>query len=136
VTHNDLASWRTKFATEIIGESPLILEALETIQHVAETGCSILITGETGTGKELFARAVHRASSRRGRPFIAVHCAAIPETLLPQPDTLDLRTALENLERVLIDRALNRAGGNRTEAAALLGLNRTTLVEKLRKYAA
>ena len=345
MTHNDLASWRTKFATEIIGESPLILEALETIQHVAETGCSILITGETGTGKELFARAVHRASSRRGRPFIAVNCAAIPETLLetelfghvkgaftgatnarpgrfmsanegtifldeigdlplaaqakllrvleervvspvgsdtdipvdvrvvaathhnleemvahgtfradlyfrlavvpiqlpalrertediariaqlcilkvrertgrnvegldetaqsalcayhwpgnvrelshvieravllarrsrlseadlhmpgakkraaelrlvklapapaaapapadviplPQPDTLDLRTALENLERVLIDRALNRAGGNRTEAAALLSLNRTTLVEKLRKYAA
>jgi transcriptional regulator with GAF, ATPase, and Fis domain len=344
--HTDLDSWRSKFAVEIIGESPLIVEALETIQHVAETGCSILITGETGTGKELFARAAHRASSRRGRPFIAVNCAAIPETLLEtelfghvkgaftgatnarpgrfmsanegtifldeigdlplaaqakllrvleervvspvgsdtdipvdvriiaathrnleemvahgtfradlyfrlavvpiqlpalrertedipriaelciakfrertgrnvdglddsaksalaayhwpgnvrelshvieravllarrsrlgeadlhmpgtkkrgelrlvksqpqapvvaaapaeapaaltQLDTLDLRTALENLERVLIDRALNRAGGNRTEAAALLGLNRTTLVEKLRKYAA
>ena len=51
-------------------------------------------------------------------------------------DTLDLRSALENLERELIDRALRKAGGNRTEAAALLGLNRTTLVEKLRKYAA
>jgi len=50
--------------------------------------------------------------------------------------SLDLRTALESLERQLIDRALQRAGGNRTEAAALLGLNRTTLVEKLRKYAA
>jgi transcriptional regulator with PAS, ATPase and Fis domain len=50
--------------------------------------------------------------------------------------TLDLRSALENLERDLIDRALAKAGGNRTEAAALLGLNRTTLVEKLRKYAA
>jgi two-component system response regulator AtoC len=49
--------------------------------------------------------------------------------------SLDLRTALENLERQLIDRALNKANGNRTEAAALLGLNRTTLVEKLRKYA-
>ena len=50
--------------------------------------------------------------------------------------TLDLRTALEQVERRLIDRALNKAHGNRTEAAALLGLNRTTLVEKLRKYAA
>ena len=50
--------------------------------------------------------------------------------------SLDLRSALESLERSLIDRALQRAGGNRTEAAALLGLNRTTLVEKLRKYAA
>jgi DNA-binding NtrC family response regulator len=50
--------------------------------------------------------------------------------------TLDLRSALEAVERTLIDRALSKANGNRTEAAALLGLNRTTLVEKLRKYAA
>jgi len=51
-------------------------------------------------------------------------------------DTLDLKLALEHLERQLITRALDKASGNRTEAAALLGLNRTTLVEKLRKYAA
>jgi DNA-binding NtrC family response regulator len=50
--------------------------------------------------------------------------------------SLDLRSALEALERKLIERALQRADGNRTEAAALLGLNRTTLVEKLRKHAA
>jgi DNA-binding NtrC family response regulator len=62
--------------------------------------------------------------------------APAPEPILPLHDTLDLRSALENLERDLITRALNKAGGNRTEAAALLGLNRTTLVEKLRKYAA
>ena len=49
---------------------------------------------------------------------------------------LDLRAAIERLEKRMIDEALQRAGGNRTEAAALLGLNRTTLVEKLRKYAA
>ncbi len=49
---------------------------------------------------------------------------------------LDLRAAIESLEKRMIDEALQRAGGNRTEAAALLGLNRTTLVEKLRKYAA
>jgi two-component system response regulator AtoC len=336
-----LTTWRSQFAADIVGESPAMLEALETIQYVAATDCSILITGETGSGKELFARAAHRASSRRGA-FIPVNCAAIPETLLeselfghikgaftgaekarpgrfmsahegtifldeigdlplsaqakllrvlegrtvcpvgsdtempvdvrviaathrnleemvaqgtfradlyfrlavvpvslpalrdraddiiqiaelcivrmnerlgrnvegleesakaalttyawpgnvrelshlieravllarrprlaagdlslpgqkaklargtqtfpaitlpvpapkaetPSSDTLDLRAALENLERDLIDRALSKAGGNRTEAAALLGLNRTTLVEKLRKYAA
>jgi transcriptional regulator with GAF, ATPase, and Fis domain len=340
VTHLlDLATWRAQFAHEIVGGSPEIVEALETVRQVAATDCSILITGETGTGKELFARAVHRASPRRNRPLIPVNCAAIPESLLetelfghikgaftgatnarvgrfmsahegtifldeigdlplsaqakllrvleermvspvgsdsdvpvdvriiaathrnlaemveqgkfradlyfrlavmpvhlpalrerpddiltiaqlfvqrakqklgrniegldssartaltgyhwpgnvrelshviertvllarkpvlsqadiPVPNTrtrfaraaeesgpmtvpagikelgdssLDLRSALESLERQLIDRALQRAGGNRTEAAALLGLNRTTLVEKLRKYAA
>jgi sigma-54 specific flagellar transcriptional regulator A len=52
----------------------------------------------------------------------------------PDEGGLDLRTALEGLERKMIREALERAQGNRTEAAALLGLNRTTLVEKLRKY--
>jgi len=77
-----LETWRTNFAAEIVGSSPAITEALETIQYVAATDCSILITGETGTGKELFARAAHRASNRRHRPFIPVNCAAIPENLL------------------------------------------------------
>ena len=78
----DLQTWRTQFAPEIVGDSPLIVEALETIHYVAATECSILITGETGTGKELFARAAHRASKRSAAPFIPVNCAAIPETLL------------------------------------------------------
>jgi transcriptional regulator with GAF, ATPase, and Fis domain len=78
----ELSAWRSQFAPEIIGESPQVLDALETLRHVAATDCNILITGETGTGKELFARAAHRASSRRGRALIPVNCAAIPETLL------------------------------------------------------
>jgi transcriptional regulator with GAF, ATPase, and Fis domain len=78
----DFSTWRAQFAHEIIGDSPLIVEALETIRHVAATDCNILITGETGTGKELFARAAHRASPRRNRPFIPVNCAAIPDSLL------------------------------------------------------
>ena len=79
---SSLTSWRSQFAADIVGESPAMIEALETIQYVAATDCSILITGETGSGKELFARAAHRASERRGRAFIPVNCAAIPETLL------------------------------------------------------
>ncbi|NVB81208.1 MAG: sigma 54-interacting transcriptional regulator [Kofleriaceae bacterium] len=78
----DFTSWRSQFAPEVVGESEPILDALETVRRVAGTDCSILITGETGTGKELFARAVHRASTRRGRKFIPINCAAIPEQLL------------------------------------------------------
>ena len=77
-----LETWRQNFAAEVVGTSPAITEALETVQYVAATDCSILITGETGSGKELFARAAHRASNRRHRPFIPVNCAAIPENLL------------------------------------------------------
>ena len=73
-------------------------------------------------------------------PQAAVETAPHPKLPAGSQDltetTLDLRTALEKLERQMIERALHKAGGNRTEAAALLGLNRTTLVEKLRKYAA
>ena len=78
----DFQTWRTQYAPEIVGTTPKIVEALETLQHVAGTDCTILITGETGTGKELFARAAHRASPRRNRPFIPVNCAAIPDNLL------------------------------------------------------
>jgi transcriptional regulator with PAS, ATPase and Fis domain len=78
----DFGMWRSQFAPEIIGESPRIIEALDTIRQVASSTCSILITGETGSGKELFARAAHRASPRRNRAFIPVNCAAIPDTLL------------------------------------------------------
>lgn len=80
--YQDFASWRAEFASDIVGESAALVEALRTIHHVAGTSCTMLITGETGTGKELFARAIHRASSRRGRAFIPVNCAAIPETLI------------------------------------------------------
>ncbi|MEO8846133.1 MAG: sigma-54 dependent transcriptional regulator [Kofleriaceae bacterium] len=79
---SDLKTWRRQFAAEIVGESAEIVDALDTIRRVATTDCSILITGETGSGKELFARAAHRASNRRAKPFIPVNCAALPETLI------------------------------------------------------
>ena len=66
----------------IIGESPAILEVLETIAAVAKSNSTVLLRGESGTGKELFARAVHELSSRSLKPFIRVNCAALPESVL------------------------------------------------------
>src|SRR5213080_1725251 len=68
--------------TGIIGESPAIQEVLVKIEHMAPVSSTVLIEGESGTGKELVARAIHDLSPRRAKPFIAVNCAAIPDTLL------------------------------------------------------
>ncbi len=67
---------------EIIGQSTSLLQALQDVKQVAETEASVLILGETGTGKEVFARAIHNASPRREKPFVKVNCAAIPATLI------------------------------------------------------
>jgi DNA-binding NtrC family response regulator len=69
-------------ADEIIGESKSIRVVRELIARVAQANSTVLITGETGTGKELVARAIHRNSPRANRPFIAINCAAVTETLL------------------------------------------------------
>jgi transcriptional regulator with GAF, ATPase, and Fis domain len=66
----------------IVGQSRVIGEVIRRIELVAASRSTVLITGETGTGKELIARAVHNRSAQRNRPFIKVNCAAIPETLL------------------------------------------------------
>jgi PAS domain S-box-containing protein len=66
----------------IIGESPQILTALQAVEQVAPTDSTVLIRGETGTGKELFALAIHRASSRSKKPMVALNCAALPSELV------------------------------------------------------
>ncbi len=66
----------------LIGKSPAMQEIYAKIEQVADSRTTILITGESGTGKELVARALHYNSSRRDRPFIALNCAALPETLI------------------------------------------------------
>jgi DNA-binding NtrC family response regulator len=73
---------RLEGTSEIFGESPAIREVRERIARVAPTSATVLITGETGTGKELVARAIHRNSPRASKPFVAVNCAAFTETLL------------------------------------------------------
>jgi DNA-binding NtrC family response regulator len=66
----------------IIGEDPAILEVMDKVRRVAATDATALLTGESGTGKELFARAIHNLSARSAQPFVALNCAAIPDTLL------------------------------------------------------
>jgi DNA-binding NtrC family response regulator len=66
----------------IIGESAAIRQTLQSVQRAARSDTTVLLEGESGTGKELFARALHALSERVSGPFIAINCAAIPETLL------------------------------------------------------
>jgi two-component system response regulator GlrR len=72
---NDI--WRSKIVTQ----SPVLLELLNQAQRVAQNKAAVLIGGESGSGKELLARAIHEASPRKDFPFVAVNCSAIPETL-------------------------------------------------------
>lgn len=67
---------------EIVGQSPALLDALEKVSRVAKTDTTVLIAGETGTGKELVARAIHSASQRRDKPLIKLNCAALPAGLV------------------------------------------------------
>ena len=67
---------------EIVGQSASLLEVIEKVNRVAPTDSTVLITGETGTGKELIARAIHSASPRRDKPLIKLNCAALPSSLV------------------------------------------------------
>jgi chemotaxis protein methyltransferase CheR len=66
----------------IIGDSAALRRAIYRVQQVAPTDASVMLFGETGTGKELFARAIHNRSVRSGKPFVRVNCAALPSTLI------------------------------------------------------
>jgi len=75
--------WSRRYGfPRIIGESDAIKRAVGETQRVAQTEATVLLLGESGTGKELFALAVHHLSNRRDKPFVAINCAAIPETLI------------------------------------------------------
>ena len=67
---------------ELVGSSPAIRQVFTMVDQVAPTDATVLLRGETGTGKELVARAIHRRSERRDRPFVAVNCTAVPRELM------------------------------------------------------
>ena len=67
---------------DIVGRSPVMLQLFDILPQIADSSSTVLIEGPSGTGKELFARAIHNLSSRKKKPFVAVNCAALPDTLL------------------------------------------------------
>src|SRR5262249_40926256 len=73
---------RASMFEEIVGHSPAIRAVLGRVAKVAPSESTVLITGETGTGKELVARGIHKRSRRSERAFVSVNCAAIPQTLI------------------------------------------------------
>ncbi len=77
------ADLERRFQVEgIVGASPAMVRVLEAIRRVADSPVTVTIEGESGTGKELVARAIHYSGARRGGPFMAVHCAALPDSLV------------------------------------------------------
>ena len=78
---HELQAKSTSFA-DIIGRSDTLINAIAMAKHAANTDSSVLVYGETGTGKDLFARCIHNTSRRSKGPFLAINCAAIPENLL------------------------------------------------------
>jgi transcriptional regulator with GAF, ATPase, and Fis domain len=77
-----MATERTPAISGLIGSSPKFLTAVEQLGTVARVDCAVLIRRETGTGKEVIARAIHDASARRQQRFVAINCAAIPASLI------------------------------------------------------
>jgi len=95
-------------AGELVGSSKAMREVQKAIGLLADTGATVLITGETGTGKEVVARAIPRHGNRAARPFVAVNCAAIPEALL--------ESELFGHERGAFTGAVNRREGRFEQA--------------------
>lgn len=82
ISSEELSSEEEGRLGPLVGSSPHMREIFHLIERIAPNNVSVLITGESGTGKELAARALHMFSGRRNKPFVAVNCAAIPETLI------------------------------------------------------
>jgi transcriptional regulator with GAF, ATPase, and Fis domain len=95
----------------IIGRAPRFLTAVDDARKVAATGTTVLLTGESGTGKEVLARAIHQASARADGPFVAVNCAALPETLVETELFGHERGAFTGADRLRRGRFELAAGG-------------------------
>lgn len=96
---------------EILGESRAMLELFEAIGRVAPTEASVLVRGETGSGKELVARRIHRSSSVAGGPFVALNCAAVPESLIESELFGHRKGAFTGADRNRVGRLREAHGG-------------------------
>ena len=96
---------------EIVGDSPALRAAVDLALRVAPTRSTVLVTGETGTGKELIASLIHRSSPRRDGPLVKVNCAALPETLLESELFGHERGAFTGADRQRIGRFEQASGG-------------------------
>jgi transcriptional regulator with PAS, ATPase and Fis domain len=102
---------RAKEEVGLVGSSPALLRSVATLARAARSEASIVITGETGSGKELFARLAHRLSARAAGPFVAINCAAIPEPLLEAELFGHERGAFTGAERTRIGLFVEAQGG-------------------------
>jgi len=98
-------------ATSILGKAPLTRKMIDLIRQVAPSGLAVLVTGETGTGKELVARAIHGESPRRSSNFVTLNCAALPENLLEAELFGHVRGAFTGAEDENRGILVNAAGG-------------------------
>ena len=97
--------------SSIVGSSPALMYVLHKVQHVAPTGATVLLSGETGVGKELVARMIHRESDRASSPFVAVNCAALPPSLVESELFGHERGAFTGADRVRRGRFELATGG-------------------------
>jgi two-component system, NtrC family, response regulator HydG len=98
-------------AADVVGDSPALRAAVDLARRVAPTRSTVLLTGETGTGKEVLAGLIHRLSPRRDRPLVKVNCAALPETLLESELFGHERGAFTGADRPRIGRFEQASGG-------------------------
>jgi len=105
------ADGATPVMPDVVVESASMREAVDLVKRVADTRSTVLITGETGTGKEIIAGLVHSLSTRASRPFVKVNCAAVPETLLESELFGHERGAFTGADRQRIGRFEQATGG-------------------------
>jgi Nif-specific regulatory protein len=102
---------RTDLQHEMVGDSAAMQKVYEFIRHVAPTSSFVLIRGETGTGKELAAKAIHQNSPRKSGPFVSLNCAAIPETLFESELFGHVKGAFTSADRDRVGRFQQGDGG-------------------------
>jgi len=131
---------------EFVGDSPALMAEVQKVPVIARCDVSVLIRGETGTGKEICARAIHHLSARSGQPFVALNCAALPQDLIEnelhpiersgEGSTFkELKAqAIRTFERQYLTELLCSHRGNVSKAACASGKERRTFWQLLRKH--